>query len=225
VASYYTLVASLPALEAPFAEERPPCSRYRLDERLKMLEPEDAAELAALEGVMFFDRLAIELSDEAILDEVERVIATIRSPLLREVAQWRMSSRSVMVALRRRAAGGVAPEPGQRWGYGLWVRAVERNWSKRDFGLGGALPWLDSFVGLVERGEAVALERELIDLVWKYLSRKSEGHYFDFEAVALYVLRWDLVRRRTKQDPAEARKRFDELMEASWGAFATQLEL
>jgi hypothetical protein len=41
--------------------------------------------------------------------------------------------------------------------------------------------------------------------------------------VALYVLRWDLLRRWTSQDPVAARARFDELMAASWGRFAGEL--
>jgi len=222
---YYTLMASLPALEPLFAEELPPCSRFRLEKRLEMLEPEDARDLAALEGVMFFDRLSFDLTDRAIVEDTERVMSTIRSPLLREVAEWRMSLRTVVAALRRRATGGPPPKPGEKWGFGWWTRALERNWGRRDFGLTGALPWIETFAGLVERGDALELEKEVLDLVWMYLSRRAEGHYFDLEAVALYVLRWDLLRRRTSQDAAEARQRFDELMEASWGTFAGELQV
>ena len=57
------------------------------------------------------------------------------------------------------------------------------------------------------------------------LHGKVVGHHFDFEAVALYVLRWDLLRRRATQDPSAARKRFDELMKASWGRYASELQI
>ena len=220
---YYTLMAALPALEPLAAEERPPCSRVHLERLLRMLEPEDAEQLSTLEGIMFFDRLSFDLTDQEIVENAEAALATIRSPLLREVAEWRLSVRTVVAALRRRHAGGAAPERGERWGFGRWTRAIERGWNKRDFGLGGALPWIEEFAGLVEREDAVELEKRLLILVWRYLSRKAEGHHFDFEAVALYVLRWDLLRRWTSQDPAAARQRFDDLMKASWGRHAGEL--
>jgi hypothetical protein len=222
---YYTLMAALPALEPLAAEERPPCSRVRLEKLLGMLEPEDAQQLEALEGLMFFDRLPFDLTDLEIVGEAARVLETIRSPLLREVAEWRLSVRTVVAALRRRHAGAPAPERGETWGFGHWTRAIERSWGRRDLGLGGALPWIEEFAGLVEREDAVELEKRLLLLVWRYLSRKAEGHYFDFEAVALYVLRWDLLRRWTSQDPVAARARFDELMAASWGRFAGELQV
>lgn len=221
---YYTLMAALPALEPLAAEERPPCSRIHLEKLLGMLEPEDALQLAALEDLMFFDRLAFGLSDREVVEDAERLIPTIRSPLLREVAEWRLSVRTVVAALRRRHAGGPPPERGERWGFGQWTRAIERSWSRRDFGLAGALPWVEDFAGLVERDDALELEKKLLTLVWRHLSRAAEGHHFDFEAVALYVLRWDLLRRWTSQDAVAARERFDELMEASWGRFAEELQ-
>jgi hypothetical protein len=222
---YYTLVAALPALEPLTAEERPPCSRVHLEKLLQMLEPEDAEQLETLEGIMFFDRLSFDLSDREIVEATEAALATIRSPLLREVAEHRLWTRTVVAALRHRHAGAPAPEKGERWGFGPWTRTIRKSWNRRDFGLGGLLPEMDELAGLVEREDAVELEKRLLLLVWRYLSRRAEGHYFDFEAVALYVLRWDLLRRWTSQDPVAARERFDELMEASWGRFASELQV
>jgi hypothetical protein len=41
----------------------------------------------------------------------------------------------------------------------------------------------------------------------------SDGHYLDFEAVVIYVLRWDMIARWTTYDGEEAARRFDELVE------------
>lgn len=221
---YYTLMSALPALEPLAAEERPPCSRVRLDKLLGMLEPEDVSQLAAIEGIMLFDRLSFDLTEDEVVGNAETALATLRSPHLREVAKWRLAVRTVLAGLRRRHTGA-KPERGEVWGFGHWTRTIERNWSRRDFGLGGAFPWLEEFAVLVEREDAVELEKRLLLQVWRYLSHKVEGHYFDFEAVALYVLRWDLLRRWTSQDPAKARERFDEMMEASWGRFADEIQV
>ena len=46
--TYYTLIGSLPALPRRFEQaERVPISRLKLDERLKMLTPQDAEEVTA----------------------------------------------------------------------------------------------------------------------------------------------------------------------------------
>jgi hypothetical protein len=174
---------------------------------------------------MFFDRLSFDLTDREIVEGAEAALATIRSPLLREVAEHRLWTRTAVAALRRRHAGAPAPEKGEKWGFGPWTRTIAKSWNRRDFGLGGALPSIEEFAGLVEREDAVELEKKLLLYMWRYLSRKAEGHYFDFEAVALYVLRWDLLRRWTSQDPVAARERFDELMEASWGRYASELQV
>jgi hypothetical protein len=47
----------------------------------------------------------------------------------------------------------------------------------------------------------------------------SEGHWFDFEAVVIYVLRWDLIARWIGQDGAAALRRFDGLVENGLGDY------
>ena len=222
---YYTLMASLPALEPPFEEERPPMSRIRLEQRLQMLEPDDARELSALESVMHFDRLSLDAKDHEIHERSRRVVASIRSPLLCEVAEWRLSLRTVIAALRRRVAGEKAPDRRLPWGFEPRKRALEQGWHRRDFGLGGALPWIETLADLLDQGEGREFERQLLRLVWKYLSRQAWGHHFDFEAVALYVLRWNLVQRASSQNPAEARSRFDRMMAESWGGRTLRFEV
>ena len=77
---------------------------------------------------------------------------------------------------------------------------------------------------LIEKGDALGVERAIGSAVWHYLSRAAVGHYFDFEAVALYVLRWDVIHRWTVYDGEEAQKRFNEMLEEGlgvWRATAT----
>ena len=221
---YYTLMASLPALAPLFSERRPPCSRYSLEQRLRMLEPDDARELDALGRLMMWASLPLEISDREVVEMAEAVTSEIRSPVIREVTEWRMELRTVVAAIRRRAAGEPAPAKSEVWGFGRWTRALERNWGRSDFGLGGALPWIPEFNERVEKLDSLGFERSLLQLVWTYLSRKAEGHYFDFEAVALYVQRWDIIHRWSIYDAADAAKRFDELMKASWGRYTDELE-
>ncbi|MEM9557521.1 MAG: hypothetical protein AAGC60_24895 [Acidobacteriota bacterium] len=222
---YYMLMASLPALEPPFEEERPPMSRIRLEQRLQMLEPEDAEQLSALEDLMHFDRLDLEAQDQELIERSLRVMATIRSPLLRQVAEWRLGLRTVIAALRRREAGEPAPDRRRPWGFDPQRRALERGWQRRDFGMAGAFPWIEHLADLLQSGDARAVERQLLRLVWRYLSQKAWGHHFDFEAVALYVLRWNLVQRASSQNAVDAKARFDQLMAGSWGDRTLRIEV
>src|SRR5690606_5321722 len=51
-ARYYTLIASLPALEYFETAKRTPINRVRLEQRLTMLEPDDAVELRRCEQLL-----------------------------------------------------------------------------------------------------------------------------------------------------------------------------
>lgn len=222
---YYTLMASLPALPPLFSEKRPPLSRFGLEQRLRMLEPDDARTLERFGKLMMWSRLPLEISDQEMVEMALSVTGDIESPLLREVAFWRLELRTVVAALRRRAAGEPAPSKDEVWGIGRWTRTLELNWAKTDFGIGAALPWVGDFNEKIEKMDSLGFERSLLQLVWTYLSRKAEGHYFDFEAVALYAQRWDVIHRWSIYDAADAAKRFDELMTASFRSYADELEI
>ena len=188
-----------------------------------MLEAEDASELASMEGLMFWHRLPFDVTDQEIVARAESVVPSIRSPLLQEVARWRIELRTVVAALRRRAAGETTP-PEEKWGYGRWVKTVERRWAKPDFGLSGALPWVEELRQLIDKEDAAGVERAQGRVMWQYFSRATLGHYFDFEAVALYVLRWDLVHRWTSYDAGEAETRFGEMLEEGLGEYRRPFE-
>lgn len=218
---YYMLMASLPPLPAVFTRDQTPISRLRLNRRLEMLEPEDQAELNRIERLMWWDRMPLGTTDDEILDRAADVIPRIRSTTLREVASWRLELRTVVAALRRRALGQPAPAPDHRWGYGRWVRRIAASWTLPDFGLGGILPWVQEFARLLDAGDSLGFERELLGVSWRTMSRAAEGHWFSFEAVALYVLRWDVIARWTDYDGARAAARFDALVREGLGDHAS----
>jgi hypothetical protein len=86
-----------------------------------------------------------------------------------------------------------------------------------DFGLGNVLPWLPELSRLMEEGNPLSFERELLGLSYRYMSRAAEDHYFTFEAVAVYVLRWDVFARWTECDGVRARERFEHLVRDGLG--------
>ncbi len=221
---YYMLMASLPPLRPYFTSGQTPISRLRLDRRLAMLEPDDRAELAEIEDLMRWDRLPLDITDREILEHAHDLIPRIRSSTLRDVLTWRLEVRTVVAGLRRRTLGRPPPSRGERWGYGRWVRHIEQKWSSADFGLGGIMPWVAEFSRLISENDTLGFERELLGVAWQYVSRAAEGHYFSFEAVALYVLRWDIIDRWAAYDGELAQKRFNRLVSEGLGEHAELFE-
>ena len=218
--SYYMLVASLPYLPPLFAANKPPMSRERLESRLNMLSDEDRHELRVMEDLMHWNRSPLDISDFEVVERAEKVIPTLRDERLRQVATWRMELRTVVAALRWRAAGRSPINSKERWGYGRWVWHVEQFWSRPDFGLANAVPYILQFQQLIEQRDALGLERAILNTVSKELARVSDMHHFDFESVALYVLRWDIIARWTGHDQERAQERFDRLVGEGLGEYA-----
>jgi len=73
--------------------------------------------------------------------------------------------------------------------------------------------WLPEARRLWDDDDSVELERLILVESWKQFSRLSNGHYFDFTAVVLYVLRWSLINRRVNYDRENAQKRFNSLID------------
>jgi hypothetical protein len=212
---YLTLLTSLPAHGPLFGARQTPLSRLRLRMRLNWLEPEDAEDLARLASVIDWRHQRFDVDDEDVVREAQAEIDRISNAFARELAIWRLELRTVVAALRRRRAGEPAPSGRRRWGFGRWVPHIARHWTEPHFRLERVYPWLPEAKQLLDDGDALGLERLLLGAVWAHLERIGAGHEFDFEAVVVYVTRWDLVARWTRYDADAALARFDELLETA----------
>ncbi len=205
---YLTLMASLPALGPLLAARRPPINRVRLEARMRMLKPEHRDELLKLESLLSWRALPLALTDPALAARARALIPTLSRPTLRAVALHRMEVRTALAALRRRHAGEDAPRDLSDWGHGRHLRIIRANWREPDLGLGRAFPWLREAQEKLAKGDSAGLERLVLGAVWTHLSRRALDHQFDYEAVALYALRWRLVERWTAYDAQNAAARF-----------------
>ena len=115
-----------------------------------------------------------------------RTMSCVTASTLRELLRFRMEQRTPLAAQRRRRRGETSPprEPG--WGYGRWVGHIERNWYE----------------------PGLRLERLKRAVTWAHRDRMSEGHWFDFEAVVSYELRWGLIARWIEQDREVSYRQF-----------------
>ena len=209
---YVTLMASLPAIRF-LSDKAPPINGARLAERLKALAPADAVLVQRLTRIVSWRFIDVAQDDAAFLAEAEALLADLDSPTLAAALRERLEMRTVVAALRRRHAGEDAPPKGVRWGFGRHVERLRTGWGQPDFGLAAFYPWLPAAREALEAGNAVALERLLLETAWNQQARHAFGHEFDLEAAAFYLLRWSMADRWARYDADAAQARFRDLLD------------
>ena len=213
---YYTLIASLPALPRSFEVDRVPITPPRLEHRLKMLGPKDAEVVAVLRTFLLWDRQRLHRTDEEVIPYYEELLPRIGNPLARRIVSLRMDIRTIMSGLRRRR-GGLSPPPG----VGQWVDHIRRNWQHPDFHLGWQFPWIAEVDRLLGTTECLAIQRILLTVAWNRWKREAERHDpFSFEALLLYLARWEMINRWVNMDAVLGRERFEELVTESLDEYA-----
>ena len=220
MAHYVTLMASLPPIGPLFEAQQPPISPLKLDSRLKMLTAKDARRLTQIASLISWRQQPMERSDAQFMAEAKRFFEEVYSPSLRAIMTYRLDVRTILAGLRRRHRGESSPPIGQAWGVGNWVNYIERHWTEPGFHLEVMFPWVLEAENLLYENDSLALERLQFAIHWKMLDRVGAGHYFDFEAVIIYVLRWSLVQRWTTYDGEAAVERFRQLVDSGTAQFA-----
>jgi hypothetical protein len=210
---YVQLMASLPALGPMLVARKAPINRVRLQARLRqLLRPEHLIEIQAVASIVAWPQQPLLASDTDFVRKARMVIPALRSETLRRLAHDRLELRTVIAALRRRHAGQDAPADGEVWGYGRNVDRIRKHWREPDFGVGHVFKWILPAKEKIDRDDASGLERIVLEAAWRQADRLIGSHDFDFEAVALYVIRWDLLDRWTRYDAEAAAARFDALV-------------
>jgi hypothetical protein len=211
---YVMLISSLPHHGPLFAAKQAPLSRIKLDQRLRMLTEDDAALLDEIENLLQWRNLPMERTDAQLITQAHALVARLGDGPVKDIVEARLVLRTLVAALRRRERGEPAPDRQDVWGYGPWVHLIARNWTDPTFRLEGIFPWLPQANQLLSDHDAVGLERLLLGTVWDQLGRTGDWHRFDFAAVVIYVLRWNIVERWTRYTGRAAAQRFQTLVEA-----------
>ncbi len=208
--SYYFLIASLPAMPRHFEVERVPITLPRLVERLEVLEPADARVVKQLRSFLVWDRQPPDRTDEEMISRYEQIMSATRNRLARHAVAFRMDVRTITSGLRRRRRG-LGPPPG----VGQWVEHIRKNWEHPDFKLGRQHPWIPKVDRLLGTTDCLAVERTLLEVTWNRWNKLAEQYFFSFEAVLLYLARWEIVNRWTSLDAELGRQRFEQLVTES----------
>lgn len=209
---YFTLWASLPALPDFTLADRLPINRQRLDARMNMLDDDDHRQLFTAGPLLAWDREAVARVDQQLAREYAAARPRLRNEVLRHFVDGQLENRTILAALRRRRLGQQSPLDRSAWGVGPRVRWLAEHWDEPNFSLEAPLPWIRQARDCLESGDAVELQRTMLDLAWRELGRIMERFPFRFEAVFAYAFRWGILNRWLAHDTEAAIERFRELV-------------
>jgi hypothetical protein len=211
---YYDLIASLPYL--PYFEEadRLPITPLRLEQRLRRLRPEHIDQLNRARPLVRWcaERLTAH-TDRSLITAYSRLIDSQLDAPLREYVAFRMTQQTLLAALRRKRCGMELPEDSSAWGVGPRVHHIRKHWDASCFGLEDLYPWLPAASERLSAGDAIGLERLLVELNWRWLTRCAEQSMFGFQAVMAFVFKWDMLQAWLACDSDRAKVRFTELID------------
>jgi len=211
-------MASLPALGPMLAARQVPINPARLERRLGLLEPHDRATVEEVANLLSWSRFPLISDDAVFVRKAIQVVPTLSGPTLAELVRDRLELRTVVAALRRRSAREEPPSSDLVWGFGRFTSRIRDNWREPALGVQSAFPWVTAARDALEKQDAVALERIVLEAAWNKASRLAVRHDFDVEAVALYLVRWHLLERWTRYDAEAAAARFTVLVESALAA-------
>lgn len=214
---YTDLICSLPACQDLFAAKITPVSRIQLEKRLRVLDDEDYNDIQLLGGFLDWFGHPLDRSDTELLTIVREKYSELSSESIKHYVDWRFEFRTLIAALRQKHRGGKFTGD-MLWGYGRWVRHIEKHWNEKYFALEKIYPWFIDVERMLVREQALELESFILHYVWRWLEKESFGHEFDLEAVAIYRMRWDLVARWTSYTKEPAQQRFSHLLDAAFAA-------
>jgi hypothetical protein len=216
---YTMLMTSLPRHPIDlFTTKHRTISYYQLNNRLSLLDKQDAFDLTAIEDILFWSKMS-SATDAEVVQAYFSTLLILNNRFLKQIVKWRLEQRTLIAAMRQRMLGYPAPEKGVLQGVGHWLPHLKNNWQQADFGISRMLPWISTANELLVKNQTLELEKFLLNQVWQHYVALEQNHCFDFEAVVLYVLRWDIINRWIHYDEQVARLRFDELVEDGLGKF------
>lgn len=209
---FYMVASALPRMTASFKVEAPPISRIQLEKRLKLLPTETLNLLYALELLVwqswFMPQKPFSSTKENYLN-----LLKIKSPFIHKTVHWFMDLRSLFSALRLRKAVKSPPANPQDYWLSHWNHQLIQHWDEPDFGLKSVYPWLPKVASNLDKEDTTAVEEFLLCHIWSYLSIIELGHYFDFEALIIYLLRWNLIDYWSNFNCVHLSDCFDEMVE------------
>ena len=190
--AYYMLMASLPRHDRQYKVNDTPLSQLQLDKRIKLMPEEERTIARTIVNLVWLSAFSREMPFANTLKEA-RILLALPNPFIHELVEWHMDLRSLLTALRWRHREQTPPERTCDYWYTRFNAHLLKHWQEADFGLKHALPWFPELARQFDSGDTASMENTLLNILWKHLDLIEARHYFDLEAVIIYLLRWQVV--------------------------------
>lgn len=167
-------------------------SELRLKKRLKLLPDSERNILITLTDAVWDSWFDLEMPFSETQNKA-KIIQDLKNPFMNNLLEWFFDIRSILVALRLRKHKSKPPEiPSEYWITRFGSKLIS-HWQHPDFGLKSIYPWVPNLSAQMENSNIDIVEELLLSLIWKHLDNIEDRHYFDFEALIIYLLRWKVI--------------------------------
>ncbi len=207
---YYMLITSLPRHSRQYKIKQTPISRIQLEKRLKLLTESERNILNNLINCLWDSWFDPKLSFQATMTKSKTLLA-LNMPFINELIHWFFDIRSLFVALRLRKTESQPPTNPQEYWSSQWNTRLIKNWDRPDFGLKSLYPWLLAVSSIRDITGQAFVEDTLLTLIWKHLDSIEARHFYDFEALIIYLMRWNIVNYWSQFNEKIASDRIHEL--------------
>jgi hypothetical protein len=97
---------------------------------------------------------------------------------------------------------------------------IRRHYQHPEFQLQGRYPWIGRFDQLLGEGQALAAEKMMFEYTYQNLTELLPDDPFAFEALLVYLARWELIERWTSMDATVGQQRFAHMIKETLGDYA-----
>lgn len=209
--NYYTLLSSLPYIRSLFGYKIVPLSRYQLNKRLSILSESEKKILFCIESLIFWEHID-PVDDRQLIRFASETVASIKSYSLRDFILYELNRHTLIMAIRLKQKKEAAPTD-PRWSYGTYCQYIKRNWSSPTLGLHYTFPEINDIAEAISKEEVLKAEKIILKSMWQHADTMARKHSFDFEAVVVYIMRWNLIQRWVSYDKEQAVSRFSQLVD------------
>ncbi len=199
-------MTSLPRHDRQFKVKQTPISRIQLAKRLKLLPEPEQTYLEQLVNVVWDSWFSLDLPLSETLKRAKPLLA-LNNPFINDIIYWFFDIRSLFVALRLHKTQAQPPSKPQDYWHTRFSKRLIANWSQADFGLKHVYPWLSDVIEKISNNEPDDVEDILLTQVWHHLNAIETRHFFDFEALIIYVIRWNVVNHWSQFNETKAHQR------------------
>lgn len=189
--SYYTLMTSLPRLPGNFKVSQAPISQLQLMKRAKLVPEYDKDIVKLLINLTWRDWFNTE--NEVNTRKTITKLDELHNPFIKSLLTYYFDIRSILAALRLRRDNTDSTGQKQTVLLTHWQLRMTAHWSEPDFGLGVVYPWLKEVVAKQSSNEPQLIDEIIISQLWRHLQSIETLHYFDLEALIIYMLRWQII--------------------------------